>query len=62
MIFVTSMSDPQVQETLRGVFRLVAPEIVLIGTACVVFLLGCMYNRRWLCNVSCSSNMSRACC
>ena len=36
------------QQTLKGVFRLVVPEIALIGTACVVFLLGCFYNRRWL--------------
>ena len=42
------LSDPQVQETLRGAFRLVVPEIVLIGTACVAFLFGCTYNRRWL--------------
>lgn len=42
------MSDPLLQQTLKGVFRLAAPEIALIGTACVVFLFGCMYNRRWL--------------
>ncbi len=42
------LSDPQLQQTLKGVFRLVAPEIALVGTACVVFLFGCMYNRRWL--------------
>jgi NADH-quinone oxidoreductase subunit N len=45
---VTPLTDPQVQETLKGVFRLVLPEIVLVGTACAVFLLGCLYNRRWL--------------
>ena len=42
------LSDPQLQQTLKGVFRLVAPEIALIATACVVFLFGSMYNRRWL--------------
>jgi NADH-quinone oxidoreductase subunit N len=42
------MTDPLLQQTLKGVFRLVAPEIALVGTACVVFLLGCFYNRRWL--------------
>ena len=31
-----------------GVFRLAAPEIALVGTACAVFLFGTMYNRRWL--------------
>lgn len=45
---VNPLSDPQLQETLKGVFRLVAPEIALIGTACIVFLLGCFFNRRWL--------------
>jgi NADH-quinone oxidoreductase subunit N len=45
---VNPLSDPQLQQTLKGVFRLVAPEIALVGTACVVFLLGCAYNRRWL--------------
>jgi NADH-quinone oxidoreductase subunit N len=45
---VNPLSDPQLQETLRGVFRLVVPEITLIATACVVLLLGSMYNRRWL--------------
>jgi NADH-quinone oxidoreductase subunit N len=43
---VNPLGDEQVQETLRGVFRLAAPEIVLIGTACAVFLLGSIYNRR----------------
>jgi NADH-quinone oxidoreductase subunit N len=42
------MTDPLLQQTLKGVFRLAAPEIALIGTACVVFLFGCLYNRRWL--------------
>lgn len=42
------LSDPQLQTTLTGVFRSVAPEIALIGTACVVFLLGSLVNRRWL--------------
>ena len=42
------MTDPLLQQTFRGVFRLAAPEIALVGTACVVFLLGCVYNRRWL--------------
>ena len=45
---MSAMADPLVQETLRGTFRLAAPEIVLLGTACAVFLLGCLYNRRWL--------------
>jgi NADH-quinone oxidoreductase subunit N len=45
---VNPLSDPQLWQTFKGVFRLVAPEIALIGTACVVFLFGCMYNRRWL--------------
>ncbi|MCE9565231.1 MAG: NADH-quinone oxidoreductase subunit N [Planctomycetes bacterium] len=40
--------DTQLQDTLKGVFRLVVPEIALIGTACVVFLFGCILNRRWL--------------
>ena len=39
--------DPAVQETLTGAFRLAVPEIALLGTACVAFLLGCVYNRRW---------------
>ena len=42
------LTDPQLQQTLTGVFRLVVPEIALVGTACVVFLFGCLYNRRWL--------------
>lgn len=42
------LTDPLTQQTLTGVFRLVLPEIVLIGTACLVFLLGSLYNRRWL--------------
>lgn len=42
------LSDPELQQTLTGVFRLVAPEIALVGTACVVFLFGCAYNRRRL--------------
>jgi NADH-quinone oxidoreductase subunit N len=42
------MTDPLLQQTFKGVFRLVAPEIALIGTACLVFLFGCFYNRRWL--------------
>jgi NADH-quinone oxidoreductase subunit N len=45
---VNPLTDPAVQATLKGVFRLVVPEIALLGTACVVFLLGCFYNRRWL--------------
>jgi NADH-quinone oxidoreductase subunit N len=47
-VTVNSLSDPALQETFKGVFRLVAPEIALLGTACVVFLFGCLYNRRWL--------------
>jgi NADH-quinone oxidoreductase subunit N len=42
------MTDPLLQQTLKGVFRLAAPEIALVATACVVLLFGCMYNRRWL--------------
>ncbi|MFM8270760.1 MAG: NADH-quinone oxidoreductase subunit N [Gemmata sp.] len=42
------MTDPLLQQTLTGVFRLAVPEIVLIGTACVVFLFGCVLNKRWL--------------
>jgi NADH-quinone oxidoreductase subunit N len=42
------MTDPLLVETLKSVFRLAAPEIALVGTACLVFLFGCLYNRRWL--------------
>lgn len=42
------MTDQLLQQTLKGVFRLAVPEIALIATACVVFLFGCLYNRRWL--------------
>jgi NADH-quinone oxidoreductase subunit N len=42
------LSSPELQQTLTGVFRLVAPEIALVGTACIAFLFGCAYNRRWL--------------
>ena len=42
------MTDPAVVQTLKGVFRLAVPEIALVGTACVVLLFGCLYNRRWL--------------
>jgi NADH-quinone oxidoreductase subunit N len=42
------MNDPLLTQTLTGVFRLAAPEIALVGTACVVFLFGCFYNRRWV--------------
>ena len=42
------LADPQLQQTFTGVFQLVAPEIALLGTACVVFLLGCLDNRRGL--------------
>jgi NADH-quinone oxidoreductase subunit N len=45
---VNPLTDERVQHTLTGVFRLAGPEIALIGTACVVFLIGCFYNRRWL--------------
>ncbi|MBX9626443.1 MAG: NADH-quinone oxidoreductase subunit N [Gemmataceae bacterium] len=34
------LSDPAVQQTLTGVFRLAVPEIVLLGTACLAFLVG----------------------
>jgi NADH-quinone oxidoreductase subunit N len=42
------MSDPLLQQTFAGVFRLAAPEIALVGTACAAFLFGCVWNRRWL--------------
>ncbi|MBX9582539.1 MAG: NADH-quinone oxidoreductase subunit N [Gemmataceae bacterium] len=42
------LSDPAVQQTLTGVFRLALPEIVLLGTACLAFLVGPFANRRWL--------------
>lgn len=42
------LSSPELQLTLTGVFQLVAPEIALVGTACIAFLFGCAYNRRWL--------------
>src|SRR4051794_7688690 len=42
------MTEPLLQQTFTGVFRLAAPEIALVGTACVVFLFGCLLNRRWL--------------
>jgi NADH-quinone oxidoreductase subunit N len=45
---VNPLSDPQLQQTLKGVFRLAAPEIALMGTGCIAFLFGCAYNRRWL--------------
>jgi NADH-quinone oxidoreductase subunit N len=45
---MTAISDPMVQETLRGSFRLAGPEIVLLATACLTFLFGAVYNRRWL--------------
>jgi NADH-quinone oxidoreductase subunit N len=45
---VNPLDYPQLIETLKGVFRLAAPEIALVVTACAVFLFGCVYNRRWL--------------
>ncbi len=48
---MNSLTDLNIQSTFQGVFRLVAPEIALLTTACVVFLVGCFYNRRltwWL--------------
>ena len=42
------LNDSLAQQTFTGVFRLVLPEIVLLGTACLVFLLGSLVNRRWL--------------
>ncbi len=41
------LHDERIQQTLTGAFRLVAPEIALIGTACLLFLVGCFFNRRW---------------
>ena len=43
-----SLSDVVIQDTLRGTFRLAAPEIVLLATACLVLLGGAIFNRRWL--------------
>jgi NADH-quinone oxidoreductase subunit N len=40
------MTDPSLIQTLTGVFALAAPEIALLGTACVVFLGGCFAKRR----------------
>lgn len=45
---MNSLTDSAVQATLKGVFALALPEIILLGTACVAFLLGAFYNRRWL--------------
>jgi len=45
---VYPLTDSLAQQTFTGVFRLVLPEIVLLGTACLVFLLGSLVNRRWL--------------
>lgn len=42
------LSNEQLQQTFTGVFQLVAPEIAVLATACIVFLFGCLYNRRWL--------------
>ncbi len=42
------LSDPALQQTVTGVFRLAVPEITLLATACLLFLLGCFLNRRWL--------------
>jgi NADH-quinone oxidoreductase subunit N len=45
---VNGLSDGQWVDTLRSVFIHVVPETLLVGTACLQFLLGCVYNRRWL--------------
>jgi NADH-quinone oxidoreductase subunit N len=45
---VNPLSDPSVQQTLTGVFRHAVPEIALLGTACVVFLGGCLVRGRGL--------------
>ncbi|QJW93969.1 NADH-quinone oxidoreductase subunit N [Frigoriglobus tundricola] len=42
------MTDPLLQQTFKGVFALAAPEIALVGTACVLFLFGCVYSHRRL--------------
>lgn len=47
-MIVSDLSDGQWADTLRSVFLHVVPETVLVGTACLQFLLGCVYNRRWL--------------
>ena len=41
-----SLADINLQETFKGVFQLVAPEIALIGTACCLFLFACFYDHR----------------
>lgn len=43
---MNSLSDPFVQATLKDVFRLVLPEIILLGTSCLMFLFGVFLNRR----------------
>ncbi len=45
---MNGLNDGQWVDTLRNVFVHVVPEMVLVGTACLQFLLGCVYNRRWL--------------
>jgi NADH-quinone oxidoreductase subunit N len=45
---VNPLANEPLQQTLTGVFRLALPEAALVGTACVVFLCGCLVNRRWL--------------
>ncbi len=45
---MTPLTDPGVQQSFLGVFRAVLPEIVLVGTACLAFLGGPFFNRRWL--------------
>lgn len=42
------LSDAQWVGTRAGVFWQVVPEAVLLATVCLQFLLGCVYNRRWL--------------
>ncbi len=42
------LADPKIQETFKGVFGLVAPEIALLACASCIFLFGSLYNRRWL--------------
>ncbi|MFO0796755.1 MAG: NADH-quinone oxidoreductase subunit N [Gemmataceae bacterium] len=45
---MTVLTDPGVPAAFTGVFPAVLPEIVLVGTACLAFLVGPFVNRRWL--------------
>lgn len=45
---MNELSDGPLVDTLRSIFVHVVSETVLVGTACFQFLIGCVYNRRWL--------------